>query len=86
MVRALTGLLGLFSILATACIEIQGPDIVVTAEPVQEDLIGARWQDLPLRYCIVDDGRGFADAEEFRTLTAKEFAAWGISVVDEGDC
>jgi hypothetical protein len=82
----LAGLFGLFSLLATACIEIRGPEIVVTAEPVQEELVGARWQELPLRYCIVNDGRGFTGSEEFRSLTAQAFATWGIEAVDEGDC
>lgn len=86
MIRAAAGLLGLFSLLATACIEIPGPEVVVTAEPVAEDLVGARWQDLPLHYCIVDDGQGFAETDEFRKLTAAAFVAWGVEAIDDGNC
>ena len=71
---------------ATGCIEVTGPEVVVTAEPVPEELEGARWQELPVRYCIVESPAGFKNAAEFRALTSDAFAAWGVPAVDEGVC
>jgi hypothetical protein len=85
MVRALV--LAVFVLLGTAaCFEVTTPEVVVTAEPQAEELQGARWEKLPVQYCIVEDGRGFASADEFHTLTARAFTAWGIEAVDRGKC
>jgi hypothetical protein len=71
---------------ASGCIEITNPEVVVTAEPQPEQLEGARWNELPLRYCIVQEPAGFESITEFRALTADAFAAWGVPAVDEGSC
>jgi hypothetical protein len=79
--------IGLFAVLAaSACIKITTPEVVVTAEPQAPELQGARWQTLPVEYCIVDGGNGFASTDEFRTLTARAFVAWGIEAIDRGNC
>jgi len=71
---------------AASCIEITGPEIVVTAEPHPAELEGARWQELPVHYCIVEEPGGFESAEDFRALTAEAFSSWGVPVVDDGTC
>ncbi|MGE0686194.1 MAG: matrixin family metalloprotease [Dehalococcoidia bacterium] len=70
----------------SACIEITAPEIVVTAEPQAEELRGARWQNVPVEYCVVENGRGFATTAEFRSLTARAFQTWGIAAIDRGVC
>ena len=77
----------LLLVAANGCIEVQGPEVVVTAEPQPEALEGARWQELPVHYCIVEDEQaGFTTVEEFRSLTSQAFAAWGVQAVDDGTC
>jgi hypothetical protein len=71
---------------STACLEVRGPDVVVTAEPQAAELQGARWQKLPIEYCIVKSSAGFTSTDEFRSLTSRAFAAWGVEVVDDGAC
>nr|ART39600.1 J528 [uncultured bacterium] len=66
--------------------EIRGPEVVVTAEPIPAELEGARWEELPLHYCIVDDGTGFVRVDEFASLAAAAFAEWGVEAVHDGIC
>jgi hypothetical protein len=81
----LVTLLAIIVMLAMACVKVT-PEVVVTAEPQKSELQGARWQDVPLRYCIVESGQGFTDIAEFRTQVAQAFATWGVETVDAGAC
>lgn len=76
----------LLSILALSCIEITSPEIRITAEPQPAELLGARWQRLPVHYCIAEQPSGFRPMAEFRELTERAFVAWGVEAVNDGVC
>ncbi len=82
----LFALLVIVALTSSACIEITSPQVIVTAEPQSPELQGARWQKVPVEYCVAENGRGFATTEEFRSLTARAFQTWGIEAIDRGIC
>jgi hypothetical protein len=70
----------------TACeIDLQ-PRVVFTPEPQDIDLQGARWPDLPVRYCIVRNDEAFFEHDRLVDLVAQSFEQWGVDAVDNGDC
>ena len=70
----------------TACeIDLQ-PRVVYTPEPQAMELQGARWPDLPVRYCIVPSDDAFLDHETLVRLTQEAFEQWGLDFHDNGDC
>jgi hypothetical protein len=76
----------LLASLLTACAINRQPRVVFTPEPESTDFEGARWEHLPVHYCISRSGEGFVD---FNTLvqTAKEsFQAWGEGAAYDGEC
>ena len=60
--------------------------VEVTPAPVPEELVGARWQKLPLRYCVVPSELAFMPHARFVALTNDAFARWGVDSVSDGDC
>jgi hypothetical protein len=78
--------LAAFALLSAACVKVTTTDVVVTAEPQRSELQGARWEQTPLHYCVVEQGQGFTDIGEFRTQLTAAFAAWGLDTVDDGAC
>ncbi len=45
-----------------------------------------RWDALPVHYCVEETGSGFVSIAEFKKLTDRAFAAWGVPSVDDGVC
>ena len=73
-------------IFLTACeIDLQ-PRVVYTPEPQAVELQGARWPDLPVRYCIVPSDDAFLDHDKLVELTQQAFEQWGLDFHDNGDC
>jgi len=84
MRHLMAGVLGL--LLLTACeIDLQ-PRVVYTPEPQAIELQGARWPDLPVRYCIVVSDDAFLSHETLVELTEQAFEQWGLDFHDNGDC
>lgn len=86
MKRRFAALIAGLAVLSTACFEVVPVEVSVTAEARPEALQGARWAELPVRYCIAAEPGGFTSPEEFASLTEQAFATWGIATVNEGLC
>lgn len=71
--------------LTASCVTIERP-FEVTPEVVPAELVGARWQQLPVRYCLVPSELAFVPHARFVALTEDAFAHWGLDSVNEGDC
>jgi len=84
MRHLLAGVAAMF--LLTACeIDLQ-PRVVYTPEPQAMELQGARWPDLPVRYCIVPNDDAFLEHDALVELTRQSFEQWGLEFHDNGDC
>lgn len=74
-------------LVGTACIEVQREtQIDVTPGEVPEEIRDARWQSLPVSYCIVPSDAGFVETDRFTELVAEAFAAWDAEVASDGEC
>ncbi|MGE3960398.1 MAG: matrixin family metalloprotease [Dehalococcoidia bacterium] len=80
----------LLLLLSTACIEVRrSVDVSVTPGTVPEEIRGARWQELPVTYCIAAGAspeEGFVEPARLEELVADAFARWGMEVQGEGEC
>ena len=76
------------SLLAIGCIEVQrSVEVSVTPGTVPEEIRGARWQELPVSYCIAaGDDDGFVSPEQLQSLTADAFSRWGVEATSNGPC
>ncbi|MEZ4554523.1 MAG: matrixin family metalloprotease [Dehalococcoidia bacterium] len=76
----------LLTLLAVGCVEVRQQHVEVTPGVIPDELRGARWQSLPVHYCIVEDNRGFVAAERFVELTTEAFERWGVAATYDGPC
>lgn len=81
-------LLPVFALVFLGCIEVVRQErIEVTPGTVPPEIQGARWPELPISYCTVNDGEGgFVDYQTFVAMTQRAVAAWGVEAVYDGDC
>ena len=84
--RSRGALLVFVLVTALSCVTIGRRVIEVTPGPVPQQLQGARWDELPARYCFVASEAGFLPHARFVELTNEAFARWGVESVSEGDC
>ena len=58
-----------------------------TPEPVPTQILGARWPETPIAFCIVRQGpEGYVDHETFVILARRAIEAWGLPTAFQGDC
>jgi hypothetical protein len=78
--------LAMLLVLTASCVTIDRRQIVLTPGPVPAELQGARWQDLPVRYCFVSSELEFVAEGRFEELTNEAFARWGLDSKSNGHC
>lgn len=85
--RTLLATLLLIALSLSACIEFRQRRVEVTPGTVPPEIQGARWQDLPVEYCVVRDPQGgFVDHETFVALTRRAMETWGVPTAYQGEC
>ena len=74
------------ALLLGACVSVQ-QRVEVTPGTVSPQIVGAKWPQTPVAYCIVrDDEGGYVDYDTFVALTQRAMAAWGVPTTFAGEC
>jgi len=72
---------------AVGCVTVETrPEVEVTAGAIPEEIRDARWESMPLRYCVVRSDSGFVQADRFSELVGEAFSTWGVDARDDGEC
>jgi hypothetical protein len=83
-VRLYAGLI-LLLICQQACVAIDS-QADATPEAVPDELQDARWQELPVHYCVTPVDDGFVSPLDLAAAIEGAFARWGVPVVSDGAC